>query len=111
MMAIPVLLCNTEYVEPLDFVQPLRARHSVACLELPGTRHEAVLTDSSKSHGLGLFRGKTVPLATHQIGWRAHKIDMEKHWPWLLSWLFTDVGFPIPWVKLLLLHSALHLLE
>lgn len=54
---------------------------------------------------------KKVPLATHQVCWRAQKIDMEKQWPWLLSWLFTDVGFPIPQVKLLLLHSAFHLLE
>lgn len=55
--------------------------------------------------------GKKVPLATHQICWRAQKADMEKQWPWLLSWLFTDVGFPIPQVKLLLFHNALHLPE
>lgn len=59
----------------------------------------------------GSVQGKKVPLATHQICWRAQKIDMEKQWPWLLSWLFTNVGFPILQVRLLLRHSALHLLE
>lgn len=67
------------------------------------------LTDSSKSHGLGLFR-KKVPLATHQICWRAQKNRWKSNGHGYCPGSSQMLAFCSS-VRLLLHHSALHLPE